>query len=421
MASNGKNTANGKGVAVPAAPVTTQNGPTSRLNWQVAGTDTKYCKIGAYGPQGSGKTTTMTIIAGLIARLTGKKAVYMVDSENGADYVSGVLTRQGIELKAIKTREFGTLVEVFEDFADRGEIVLVDSATHFSDNVRESYMKARGRNRLELRDYGPCNDTWRLFTRLFVNSKIHALLCGRMAFDYENYINEDGKTEFYKSDSRMKAADQIGHEPALLVKLEQVDNATLQQQFREANSKEARAKAIQDMRLHSSIDFVATIEKDRTWLIQGQRFVFTSTQDRDKDIKAVEDAFMPFVQWHLKGTSHSGVQENGATQALMSPAGNEFAWQEEQRRRDIAIEELEGQIVAFFPGTTGKDKAVKAALLETLFGTRSWTKIEKEIPLAKLEQVVFHDAGHPEHPSVVEQKCQDAKAKMEPVTLEASK
>lgn len=383
------------------------NGTTS-LPWKTAGTDSMYCKIGGFGPLGSGKTTTMTWIARLIARLADKKTVYMIDSEGGSDFVANVLERDGRELKAIKTREFGMLVQVFEAMQSSGEIILVDSVTHFSDNVKESYLKARNRTKLELRDWGPVNDTWRLFTKLYVNSQIHALLCGRMGFEYDTFVNEDGKTEFFRSDEKMKAADQIGHEPALLFQMAQIDNAVVRDKLRTAATKEERAKIISDLKRQNQIDFVCTIEKDRTRLIQGKRFVFSPTGDDEQDAQAVEEVFLPVIQWHLKNTSHGGIAETGATTKLLAPSGTEFDWQEKKRRREIALEELEAQLVRWVPGVTGKDKALKGEIVERLFGTRSWTKISTDVALERVEGAVAVEPGKPHdgaNPSEVDRIC----------------
>ena len=378
------------------------------MDWKPAGTDTRFCKIGAYGTQGSGKTTTMTMVAGLIARLIGKTSVYMLDSEGGSDFVADILHRSGIKLLAIKTREFSELVEQFESMKETGNVLLVDSVTHFNNNMNENFLKARNKKSIELRDWSVLNDTWRMFTKLFVSSQLHAVICGRVGYEYESIINPDGRMEFYKSDSKMKAADQLGHEPALLVRMEQLDSALAKEKFLSATSKEDRLRAIQDMRASSTIDFVATIEKDRTWLLQGKRFVFSSSGDRMADAKAVEDAFLPFIEWHLKNPSHGGIADNGSTQRLLTPTGNEFQWQETKRRRSIALEEIEGQMVRFIPGVTGKDKAVKVGILEQLYGTRSWTKISEETSIERLQQTVAKDPGHPEQLSILEQACQSA-------------
>ncbi len=48
-----------------------------------------------------------------------------------------------------------------------------------------------------------------------------------------------------------------------------------------------------------------------------------------------------------------------------------------KRKREIALEEIREEIVKLHPSQSAEDKAAKSALLEELFGTRSWTAVEK--------------------------------------------
>jgi len=304
-------------------------------------------------------------------------------------------------LQTIKTREFGTLVDVFESLHESGDVILVDSLTHFSNNVKESFLASRNRKTIDLRDWSQINDTFALFTRPLVNSKLHVVVCGRLAFDYEAVPLENGKIEFQKSDTKLKALDQVGHEPALLVHLAQLDNAGLKEQLRTAAGEKERNTIKAAMSKTSSIEFVATVDKDRTYQLQGRQFVFKTTGDPVADALPVEEAFRPFVDWHLKNTSHGGVIQNGSTEALLAPSGREFQWQEDKRRRDIAMEELEAQILRFIPGAAGKDKVARGDVLDAVFHTRSLTKIGA-CGLEVLEPAVAKTAGSE---STVEQVC----------------
>jgi hypothetical protein len=52
------------------------------------------------------------------------------------------------------------------------------------------------------------------------------------------------------------------------------------------------------------------------------------------------------------------------------------AWARERKTRTILSEEIQGELVAAYPGQTAAEKKAKADLLATLFGTRSWTAVE---------------------------------------------
>jgi hypothetical protein len=51
-------------------------------------------------------------------------------------------------------------------------------------------------------------------------------------------------------------------------------------------------------------------------------------------------------------------------------------WTAEKRRRTIYLEEIQGEITRRYPGQTAAEKKKKLELLELIFATRSWTKIE---------------------------------------------
>lgn len=380
------------------------NGKSEKVpGWQIAGTGSRALKAGAYGMQGSGKTTTMALIALMIANRLKKSTAYMIDSEGGADYVDSLFRHAKIELKVLRTREFGQLVNALEAMRDTDEVVLIDSVTHFWNDVVKTYMESTKRQKLRVQDWGPIFETWRLFTSVYVNSQIHALVCGRMGYEYANATDEQGNLEFYKSDTKMKAGEQFGHEPDLLLFMEQLDNATLRDEFRLAGTKQKRQQIAQKLQNESQINIVATVEKDRTRLLMAKRFVFSPGEDAQM-IASVEHAFSPVVDWHLGQKTTAGLAETGATRAMLAPSGAEFDWQEKKRRRDVALDEIKSTMQQFFPSSSSP--AHKKALIdiqEKVFGVKSWTAIEQTIPLETLEEAVKPLPD--EVPSRLEQAC----------------
>lgn len=375
--------------------------------WQVAGGDTRYCKYAFYGKPGSGKTFTASIVARQIAQMERRDQAYMIDSENGSDFVADLFTDAGMKLNVLKTREFSELVDALQAIQTSGDVVIVDSTTHFWKNVVDSFLKASGRKTIQLKDWAPITKFWDdQFTQVFVNSQLHVLLCGRLRYVYDSTVNDDGKLEFYRSDTKMGAGGDIAYEPNMLVHLAQIDNAASALKLAEAGSKEERAKLQEQIRHGQSIDFVLTVEKDRRRELQGRQIILSPTGELAKDAAAVEAVFQNNIAWLMANRSHHGVGESGSTTRRFEPeAQNVKTWTEEQRRRAIAMEELEGQMVAFIPGVTGKDKALKMGVLESLTGTRSWTKITEEIPLKTLELMVARIDGEP---SSLERTCQQA-------------
>jgi hypothetical protein len=74
-----------------------------------------------------------------------------------------------------------------------------------------------------------------------------------------------------------------------------------------------------------------------------------------------------------------------ATSAVLVPEGNSV-WSAEQRQKTIVLEEIEATLgTKLWPGNTNEAKQNKLRVIEELFGTRSWTKVET-FPLVELER-----------------------------------
>jgi len=154
-----------------------------------------------------------------------------------------------------------------------------------------------------------------------------------------------------------------------------------------------------------SIDFVCTIEKDRTRLIQSQRYIFTPGPDEEKNALAVEGVFRPILDWHLKQEGHSPMQHVGSTDALMTPDGDDFKWRDEDRRRKIALDEAKETIMKYFPSATNpQQRRAKIAVCENAYGHKSWEAISdrKTVTLEALENSI---TSTPDGPSQLEQEC----------------
>lgn len=375
---------------------------TITLPWQVAGKGSRAFKGGLYGPPGSGKTTTAAVLATYLCKRLKKTEAFMLDSEGGADYVASIFRKADVKLNVIRTREFGLLVQTFEAMHKRDDVMLVDSVTHFSDDVVKAYLKARKRSRMELSDFTAVYETWRQFSEPFMSSHLHAIVCGRMGSVYESVVDaESGKTEMYRTDSKMKASDQFGHEPDFLLEMEQVINAEAHRQLQQATSKWQRAKIAQEIKRNSTMNIVATVRKDRTRLLMGQVFTFIPGTDDAQMSEAVEEAFQSVVSWHLKNKTQEGMTDTGSTRAMLSPQGNEFAWQEKKRRTDLALDEIRETFTKYFPGATGKEKQAKIEIAERVFGVKSWEGIcQKDLDALETSIKMIDET-----PSLLEQAC----------------
>jgi len=125
---------------------------------------------------------------------------------------------------------------------------------------------------------------------------------------------------------------------------------------------------------------IATVLGDRFSILDGQ------TQE-NPDF----EFFKPHVAM-LRSGAHAPVDTTTKTATGADVEGGE--WEKEKRQRTILCEEIQGTIVSKYPGQSADEKKAKADLLQQVFNTRSWTKVENmqsdvlRLGLQKLNQVL---------------------------------
>lgn len=309
-----------------------------------------YLKAGILGLQGSGKTRTASEVAiGLHAILQkgaypgGKSPVFFLDTETGAPWVAPLFDQAGIELQVDATRAFPDLVAGIRRAASESAILIIDSITHFWVDLTESYASERGRRKLEFHDWATLKGIWREFTDLFVNAPCHIEMLGRQGYEYDFYVDDDGKKQIEKSAVKMKAEAETGYEPDLLIMMErhqEVVSGHVEKVWR-----------------------TALVLKDRSSVIDGQTF----------DNPTFE-SFLPHINRLNLGGAHIGV-DAGRTSSSVIPRSDQSYRHEEQLVK-IELEEILELIKKHHPSQSVEDKQARANLAELVFGTRSWTKVE---------------------------------------------
>src|SRR5688572_5818537 len=89
-------------------------------------------KVGIFARQGAGKTTTSALIAIGLSKTYHKGApVWMLDSENGSDYLQPIFEAEGVELIVGKSRAFVDMRQGLREGESSGACTyLVDSYSH---------------------------------------------------------------------------------------------------------------------------------------------------------------------------------------------------------------------------------------------------------------------------------------------------
>ncbi len=318
------------------------------------GTGQGYLKAGFQGFASSGKTYTATSLAiGVRNHMGLKGPIAFFDTEGGSVYVKErIQAATGMEAVGTRSRAFVDLMETVSECEKEGiSVLIVDSITHVWEEVQKAHMarvnenikrrsggRAPARHRLEFQDWGPIKQQWGEWTTAFLNSKLHIIFCGRAGFTYDHEMNDEtGKKELVKTGTKMKAENEFGYEPSLLIEMEGI--------------KERGKKGVAVHR--------ATILKDRWDVINGQEF----------DDPTFE-AFLPHVS-RLTPGAHAPIDTAVKTTPIIDIEGHD-----DRKRREILVEELDNELTKAFPTNTAEAKVKRIHLLEQVFGTSSKVKIE---------------------------------------------
>lgn len=313
-----------------------------------------FAKVGLYGTAGAGKTHTAALIAiGLHQFAKCEKPIGMFDTEPAASYIIPLFQKAGIPFLVYdESRALRDLLSFMNEAESDCSIVIVDSITHVWRDTQESYLKKindalakknkKPIYKLEFHHWGPIKAAWSEFTDRYLSSKLHVIVCGRAGSIYEYQVNEEsGKRELITTGTRMATEKELGHEPSLLIELAPI-------------------------REDGKIINRAFVLKDRSDNLNG-----------DEIDSPTFDKLRPhFEALNLQG-EHFGSMETRDSTDMFHEDGSD-SWTAEQRNRAIWSEEVQGLLVKAHPGQTAAEKQAKADLLEAIFDTRSWTRIENQ-------------------------------------------
>jgi hypothetical protein len=312
-----------------------------------------YLKAGLYGEAGSGKTFTSCRVAlGLSDFIKGQRPIAFVDTETGSDFTQPLFRSRNKELVVAKTKAFADLLQIVDEAEKDCDILIIDSITHFWNELIDAYMKKNELKRLSLKHWMPLKATWREFTDKFVMSKLHIIVCGRSADKWEEVEDpEDGAKELRKVGTKMKAEREMSYEPSLLIEMEAIQKTA-----------------------HAGGQYVhrAYVQKDRFDVINGKQF----------DDPGFEQ-FLPHIELLNIGGDHRALEPGRDSTAMFTR--NDIG-ERKSIQKDILLEKLQNEIKKLYPGQTKEDTLAKIALLEELFGTNSWTQLEKFFDNDKLAE-----------------------------------
>lgn len=328
-----------------------------------------HLKAGFLGFNKSGKTFTAASLAiGTRETLGLKGSLAMFDTEASAQYVAGrIKEKTGKDLIGVQARSLDEMIEFVrwaeaEAAKDKVSVVIIDSVSHPWKELMESFKaqvnEARKKKRLlpikklQFQHWGDIKGKWNVFSDIFLNSKLHIVICGRAGYDWDFEEDDEGDKQLVKTGKKMKTEGEFGFEPSLLIDMERI-----QRNVREKGD--------------STITHRATVIGDRFDVIDGKvcdnpTFEF----------------FKPYIDL-LKPGAHAAVDTKTQTNFGITDEGvTEERYN--KKRRVILCEEIQGLLVAGWPGQSAAEKKSKLEAIHRVFETRSWSAVEgSDVPTLK--------------------------------------
>lgn len=315
-----------------------------------------YAKIGILGFAGTGKTYFATNISiGLHKYLKSRKPVAFLDSETGSDYSIPRFQEAKIELLTFKTRAFSDLLRIVQEAEQKCSILIIDSISHFWTELQNAYMRKKKINRMLFQHWLPVKTEWRRFTDVFLNSKLHIIICGRAGWEYDFTEDEEGKKELIKTGTKMRVESELGYEPSLLLEIERM-------KIRPSNTKSE---------IEMELMYRTYVLKDRADKINGKYFD-----------NAVFENILPHIKYLNIGGKHLAVDTTRTSEALFDSNGS--GW-ERAKKKEIALENIKNELLKRWDNRTRFDQLCKIECLKQIFLTGSWKAVEGS-PLEHLEK-----------------------------------
>jgi hypothetical protein len=327
-----------------------------------------YFKAGILGFPGSGKTYTATLLAIGIGEAVKNKKVAYFDTETGSDFLLPMLRGKGFESFQVKSRSFTDLLETLKDCEKENiPILIIDSITHVWRDLCDAYdKKLQRRGRLQFQDWAIIKGEWKLYTDLFINSRIHIIACGRAGYEYDYDFNEDGTKDLIKTATRMKVESEFAFEPSLVIEMERTSEGReeLKEHLGKTDRKSKEMKQTHKPTAGSKWIHRAYVLKDRTDTLNGEVFDYP-----------VFDNFLPHFKALNIGGEQLGVDTTRTSEDRFNKEGKP-QWKIIEEQKQIVLEEIKGEYEKNLPGSTDKVKKARVILAEKMFGTTSWTATE---------------------------------------------
>ena len=317
-------------------------------------------KVGIFGGQGSGKTTSTALLAlALSKEVYGGAPVAVTDTEPGWQFLRPMFAMEGVELIQTTQPTFKAMLRDLRDAEKRGCCVwVIDSLTI----IWQEIMKAAqgSKSQIQIQQWGDIKAVWGEYTTTFLNSSMNTFALGRLGNEMEEQLDEQGKTKLVKVATKFKAggSESFGYEPHLLLEM----------------SLERKAKRKAGSMLEGEGRMVHRVDvlKDRTWALNGAviRWSDKPRYEKGSGYRQVWQSIKPHYDRVQQTMARVTLNPGESSGALFNSEGKSD-WYEKNQRKEVLSAELHATMDSLWGGTAVAAKQMRMKVFEHIFGFKS--------------------------------------------------
>lgn len=316
---------------------------------------TKFTKVGMFGEQGSGKSTTAALYAVALSKeIHGGAPVFVTDPELSWQFLDPVIfQKERVRLVQRTVPTFHAMLKDMREAEREGCVWAVELAKLYVELVRTVQAECGDRWGMEL------NTMWTDFVNEFLNSKVHCLALSRVADLTEEVLNERGTLQRIKIAEGMKAGGQrnnFAYEPHLVIRM------TLEKKPRKKNGELLENEG---RMLHR-----ADVLKDRTWTLNGKVMRWSDKAGyKPGGYAQVWTALKPHFTAVQLATSP--VLDRESSSASMIDRDGRSEWWEQKQRQEAALAEVQASFDLLWGGQSTEVKRIRLLVADRVFGVRT--------------------------------------------------
>lgn len=317
-------------------------------------------KVGVYGGQGSGKTTSTALMAlALSKEVYGGAPVAVTDTEPGWQFLKPIFASEGVELIQTTQPTFKAMLRDLRDAERRGCCVwAIDSLTI----IWQEIMKAAQGNKsqIQIQQWGDIKAVWGEYTTTFLNSAMCTFALGRLGNEMEEQVDDNtGKTKLVKVATKFKAggSESFGYEPHLLLEM--------------SLERKAKRKAGSTLEGEGRMVHRVDVLKDRTWALNGAVIRWSDKPKYEKGgYRQVWQSIKPHFD-RVQQTMARVTLNPGASSNDMFNSEGQSDWYEKKQRKEVLSAELHATMDSLWGGTAVAAKQMRMKVFEHIFGFKS--------------------------------------------------